>query len=198
LNEQRGIPRQSLIEQYLSGDPRAGASLHEYVLQLIEKALLSLEAKGSRFRNREDVKQEILTAILVNDNAAVLSNFKGDSRLSTYLWSVIRFKLIDALRKEMGIAERYEPLSENIVDDPTPSSELPGLLDRFLNQCSEKDAFILRLRWLEELDYDTICREVSARNFQVDKTYIGNLLFRKRKELLSFLKNKGYPIDIQK
>lgn len=185
-----------LVQQYLTGDMRTQETLHAFVEDLIESALRSLEAKGSNFRDRQNTKQEIIVSIMVKDNAALLRNFKGESRLSTYLWSVIRFKLIDALRKEMRAADRHAPLPENIIAPSGGASELPELIDRYLEQCSEKDAFILRLRWLAQEDYTTICQEASVKGYEVDKTYIGNLLFRTRKEILSFLKNQGYEIDI--
>ncbi len=185
-----------LVQDFLNGDAQAQWQLHQEVDNLVEKALQGLEAKGSRFRDRANIRQEIIVTIMVNDEATVLRKFKGDSKLSTYLWSVIRFKLIDKLRQEMTIANRKEELSEDIPQNVRENpNELFGLVDQFLDRLSEKDAFILRAKWFDHLDYDSICREAAKHNLKVDKTYIGNLLFKMRKKISGFLKNHGYEFD---
>jgi len=196
----KGNERQSLVEfitHYLQGNKEAEQKLFRYVSDLIEKGMIAIENKGSYFRQREDVKQEILAAILVENDKRILRKFKGNSRLSTYLWSVIKFKLIDALRREMNIHECRIELTEDIIDNSGSENELNGLIDRFIDQCNEKDAFILRRRWKEGLDYETICKESDGIYNRIDKIYIGNLLFKMRRNLIRFLKNEGYPIDIQ-
>jgi len=188
----------ALVKRFLRGEKRAHSTLHTLVDTLLEKALAKLAAKGSTFQDRENTKQEILVGILTANDSAILRNFKGQSQLSTYLWSIIRFKLIDKLRQEKLTAERTRPLVENLSYEAQVNQfELVELVERFIGKSSEKEAFILEKRWLEELDYHSICKLGERNGFSISLSKIGNILFKKRRELMEYLKKQGYIIDKQ-
>ncbi len=188
-----------LVEQFLTGNKRAETSLHTFVERLTERAIRTLENKGTSFRDRENIKQDIIVAIMVNNDSAILRRYKGESALSTYLWSVIRYKLIDALRREMLMGQRTEPIHQRDIpgDNDESSRELYNLIDRFLQDADEKDAFVMKMRWLEERSYAEICQKALQYNITVSISYIGNLLFKKRTQLLQYLKKHGFDFDKQ-
>lgn len=188
-----------MIRRFIEGDTGAQDSLHSTVNNLLDKAFEALSSKGSHFRDPDNVRQEIIVSVLLDNEHAVLRNFDGKSRLSTYLWSVIRFKLIDALRKEMLEANRTGDMPNDPAQDSRSySTELFELINAYLNKMPERDAFILQKRWLQELSYDEICREAAQQNLHgIDRTYIGNLLFKARQKLIRHLKNHGYDFDKQ-
>lgn len=188
----------TLIESFLSGNREAQKSLHDLVERLTDRALQTLELKGSCFHDRQNTKQEIIVSVLIENDSAVLRTFNGQSRLSTYLWSVIRFKLIDKLRKDMLSTRRLQPINNNLSHEVEyTAKELYDLIDQFLDGSSEKEAFVLRMRWLEGRSYAAICRMANEQGINITPTYIGNLLFKKRIHLLRFLKKHGYDFDKQ-
>lgn len=188
----------SLVDRFLAGDRETQRRLHDQVEHLLEKAISVLEHRGVYFRDREEVKQGILVNILVDNDARVLRNFRGQSRLATYLWSTIRFRLIDRLRQETLAASRTAPLDRDIPQaEPESGGELADLVERFLSHVSEQEAFVLRLRWLDGLNYKAICHTAEEQGTPVTPAFIGNLLFRMRKNLLEYLKRHGYSIDKQ-
>lgn len=184
-----------LVKRFIEDDQSAQDSLQTIVNDLMDRAFNALASKGSHFRDPKNVRQEIIVSVLLDDEHAVLKNFNGQSRLATYLWSVIRFRLIDALRKEMLDSRRKGKIPENISYKPDQSSEIFDLIGSFLNRLPEKDAFILEKRWLQQLSYEEICVEAAEQNFEIDKTYIGNFLFKARQKLIPYLKNHGYDFD---
>lgn len=187
-----------LTNQFIKGNQSVQNSLHAIVNDLLDKAFQALAAKGSRFRDPDNVRQEIIINVLLDNEYAVLRNFNGASRLTTYLWSVIRFKLIDALRQEIIAAGREDKMPEEIPQNPVnQSSELSDLVHNYLNKMTEKEVFILERRWLQQLSYDEICGEAAEKSIEIDKTYIGNLLFKARQEIIKYLKNHGYDFDKQ-
>lgn len=188
----------ALVKCFLKGEKTAHATLHTLIDALLEKALTTLASKGTFFNDRENTKQDILVEILTANDSSILRNFRGQSRLSTYLWSIIRFKLIDKLRQERVAAERTLPLSENLSYEAQYTQfELVDLVKGFIGQASNKEAFILEKRWLEELDYHSICKLGERNGFSISLSEIGNILFKKRKELMEYLKRQGYVIDKQ-
>lgn len=188
-----------LVKRFLKGEKTAQSTLHTLVDTLLEKALAKLATKGCVFQDPENTKQEILVGILTANNAAVFRNFKGQSLLSTYLWSIIRFKLIDKLRQEKLAAERTRPLPAILSYEARDDKfEIVELVHRFIERSTEKEAFILEKRWLEELDYQSINKLGKRNGLQISLSDIGNTLYKKRRELIRYLKKHDYVIDKRK
>jgi RNA polymerase sigma-70 factor (ECF subfamily) len=81
-------------------------------------------ARWSAFRasDMEDAVQEALLADLENP-----LRYKGESRYSTYLMGILRFKLVDAHRDRSKIVNMEEA---GLVEDALPAPALPGDLSQ--------------------------------------------------------------------
>ena len=144
----------------------------------------------------EDVVSETLLAILEKPD-----NFEGRSSLRTYATGILKFKVIDVLRKR-GREVHIEPLDEQSLDDaldalfakdghwqePPPAWQQP---ERALEQVQFFDTlqicvdrlpaklgrvFMMR-EWLEQ-DMDEICTELA-----ITSNHCGVMLYRARMQL---------------
>lgn len=144
----------------------------------------------------EDVVSETLLAILEKPDA-----FEGRSSLRTYATGILKFKIVDLLRKR-GREVHIEPLDEQSVDEaldalftvnghwaepPAPWAHPEQALQQaqfleVLQACVEKlppkigRAFMMR-EWLEQ-EVDDICGELG-----INANHCGVLLYRARMAL---------------
>ena len=144
----------------------------------------------------EDVVSETLLAILEKPD-----NFEGRSKLSTYATGILKFKIIDLLRKR-GREVHVEPLDEQSVDDaldalfsadghwqePPPAWQQPesaleqrqffealqGCVDRLPAKLGR--IFMMR-EWLER-ETEDICQELG-----ITTSNCGVMLYRARMQL---------------
>ncbi|RXZ45276.1 sigma-70 family RNA polymerase sigma factor [Crenobacter cavernae] len=159
---------------------------------LLRYALAQLRDRGAA----EEVVQETLLAALES-----LASFKGASSLRTWLTSILRFKLLDALRAKKR-DEKFEPLPDELDDsdfdglfapsghwrEPVKAWGQPeqALISRefwaIFERCSEamprRTAMVFVMREMMGLEIADICKrlEVSATNCSV-------LLYRARMSL---------------
>jgi RNA polymerase sigma factor (sigma-70 family) len=111
------------------------------------------------FYNREDIIEEVIYQIMVADDRKVLRNYRGQSRLKTYLWPVIRNKIVDMIRKERTHHNHHlyqEDLEENIIDPPPPSPNLAVEIEECIAQEPPLEQFIKTSKWIEGLSYQEI------------------------------------------
>jgi RNA polymerase sigma-70 factor, ECF subfamily len=123
--------------------------------QLLSFALRRL---GNRER-AEDAVQEALLAALEG-----LERFGGGSSLGTWLFAILKHKIVDAMR----LACREEPLDRGTdpPHDAGPESELAlrGLLeavDAALKRLPARAAQVFVLREVMGMNSDEVCRELS-------------------------------------
>jgi RNA polymerase sigma-70 factor, ECF subfamily len=153
----------------------------------------------------EDVVSETLLAILEKP-----ASFEGRSSLRTYATGILKFKIIDALRRR-GREVHVEPLDEQSVDDaldalftknghwqdPPPAWQQP---DRALEQdqffetlqiCVDRlppkigRVFMMR-EWLEQ-EVDDICGELG-----ITSNHCGVMLYRARMQLRECLERNWF------
>ncbi|HWM41926.1 MAG TPA: sigma-70 family RNA polymerase sigma factor [Burkholderiales bacterium] len=113
---------------------------------------------GNR-EHAEDAVQETLLAALEG-----LERFGGDSSLGTWLFAILKHKIVDALR----LGSREEPLDGDgdLMHDASPESELArrGVLeavDAALTRLPARAARVFVLRGVLGMDTDEVCRELS-------------------------------------
>ena len=130
-------------------------SLGTFRPQLLSFALRRL---GSR-EQAEDAVQETLLAALEG-----LERFGGASSLGTWLFAILKHKIVDAMR----LSSREEPLDlgTDLPHDATPESELArrGLLeavDGALKRLPTRAARVFVLRGVMGMETDEVCRELS-------------------------------------
>ena len=165
------------------------AALHQPLLRF---AKLQLRHDSAA----EDVVSETMLAILEKP-----ANFEGRSSLRTYATGILKFKIIDVIRKR-GREVHVEPLDEQSMDDamdalfakdghwaePPPAWQEP---DRALQQrqffevlqtCVDRlppkigRVFMMR-EWLDK-DVDDICQELG-----ITSNHCGVMLYRARMQL---------------
>jgi RNA polymerase sigma-70 factor (ECF subfamily) len=144
----------------------------------------------------EDVVSETLLAILEKPD-----NFEGRSKLSTYATGILKFKIIDVLRKR-GREVHVEPLDEQSVDDaldalfaadghwqePPPAWQQPEraleqsqfftVMQACVDRLPAKLGRIFMMReWLER-ETEDICQELG-----ISTSNCGVMLYRARMQL---------------
>jgi len=156
----------------------------------------------------EDVVSETLLAILEKPG-----NFEGRSSLRTYATGILKFKIIDVLRKR-GREVHVEPLDEQSVDealdalfhadghyvDKPPAWQQPEMaleqrqffevLERCVERLPPRLARVFMMReWLER-EVDEICAELS-----ITANNCGVMLFRARMALRECLGQNWFGQD---
>jgi len=153
----------------------------------------------------EDVVSETLLAILEKPD-----NFEGRSSLRTYATGILKFKIIDVLRKR-GREVHIEPLPEQSMDDaldalfaadghwqepPAPWQQPEQALEQVqffdvLQVCVDRlppklgRVFMMR-EWLEE-EVDDICQELG-----ITSNNCGVILYRARMQLRECLDRQWF------
>ena len=153
----------------------------------------------------EDVVSETLLAILEKPD-----NFEGRSSLRTYATGILKFKIIDLLRKR-GREVHIELLPEQSIDDALDAlfqadghwqeepqawrqperaleqSQFFDVVQACVNRLPAKMGRVFMMReWLEK-DVDDICRELG-----ITATNCGVMLFRARMQLRECLDHNWF------
>jgi len=128
----------------------------------------------------EDVAQDVFIKIFRS-----LSGFRGDSKFSTWVYTIARNEAINAARKKIPTEES---LDDVVVE--TPAAARPDEqyrrkvqqehLERCLSEIDENYRVVLELRYMGEMSYDEI-GETTGLPIGTVKTYIhrGKVALRK-------------------
>ncbi len=126
----------------------------------------------------EDIAAAIMLQIVDND-FAVLRQFRGKSSLSSYLTVIARRTCVHELARRAGIKE--VPTSadpENVHPKSTPAVETREAMSNSLKRLPERDRQVVRMYYLEGLTYEEISQELD-----VPVNSIGSILTRARRKL---------------
>ena len=147
---------------------------------------------------REDLLQEVFLTVIRSSG-----EFRGESRLSTYLFRVTQLTILEAHRsantqKRGGhirmVAE--SEWSENPAHEPKSAPlqyeeiETRLAFERLIQQVPEAYREALRLRIVEELDYQEI-----ATRLGVPANTVATRIFKGKAVLVGLLRNAGYRIS---
>jgi RNA polymerase sigma-70 factor (ECF subfamily) len=142
-----------LIAGALSGSERAFRRLveryHPTVFAVVRSVI------GDR-DDVEDVVQEVFIKVYRG-----LSNYRGDSKFSTWIYRVARNESINAVRKR---AITGQPIEDAVLEAPAASrpdeqfrrKSEQSRLERYLGQLDERYRTVLELRYLGERSYAEI------------------------------------------
>jgi RNA polymerase sigma-70 factor (ECF subfamily) len=110
-------------------------------------------------QHAEDAVQETLLAALEN-----LERFGGGSSLGTWLFAILKHKIVDAMRR----ASREEPLKleADLLHDASPERDLARrrlleAVDAALKRLPARAARVFVLRELMGMNTQEVCRELS-------------------------------------
>jgi RNA polymerase sigma-70 factor, ECF subfamily len=163
----------------------AQAGAQEAFIQLYERYFPTVYA-WARFKvpeaDVEDVTQEIFIAVLKS-----LGNFKSQSKLSTWIWTITNRKIADYYRarklKEPVELDRYDELDAHNLSDHADSSESEqdnlAIVRQALCKLPDNYQDIILLRFIYEMPFSEIARK-NGQSLEATKS-----LFRRAMAALS-------------
>tara|TARA_B100000809_G_scaffold234129_1_gene251365 strand:- start:8779 stop:9366 length:588 start_codon:yes stop_codon:yes gene_type:complete len=177
-----------LIKKALEGDSKAFGQL----VQKYQAFVFTIVIRIVKVREEaEEVAQD--TFIKAYES---LSSFRGDSKFSSWLYSIAYRKALDALRKNKKINNLE--LIEEITEDDTSTienaltyieeKERKEVIQKCIKELPEQEAAIITFFYFEELSIKEISKitELSEDNVKVK-------LFRSRKKMFTLLKQFILP-----
>jgi len=185
------------VAAYLGGDATVEKSLYKMLRKLIDGLITQLSRRGSVFQDRENVISQIICEIMVKDDKKVLRGYKGKSKLSTYLFPVVRNKIVDAVRKERRYHDRVVSgdIPEDIPDfENRPESDIEMIVEEHIRNESAENQFIKYSKWMRELSYLEIVRKLKKKfgeRKSINIKQIGYILTLNRKRLQKKLVKQG-------
>jgi len=171
--------------------------MFEEVQRIIRNLLNVIQKKGFTFADPENIMSELTFQIMVKDDKKVLRNYSGRSRLTTYLWSVVRNRIINAMNREKPF------VSVEGIENQYPQSSMPqeslleALVEEHLAAEAPLERFIKYAKWLKDYNYQEIINQ--AKLFfsipsQLNIQRIAYVLGKNRKDLQKKLKKHGYNV----
>jgi RNA polymerase sigma-70 factor (ECF subfamily) len=146
----------------------------------------------------EDLAAEVLLQLVQNDYA-VLRQFKGHASLATYLTVITRRICVHELARRTAAREVQPPAGQNEAAEPadeedTPARGLESLeeVEKLLGKLPSKEREVVRLYYLEGRTYEEISTELN-----VPVNTIGPVLSRARKKLRNDGKATAPKQDVQ-
>lgn len=176
-----------LIRRCIDGEPGGWR-------QFVDRFAPTVKALGRRYlrlhgylpddAELEDIVQEVFLAVVRRD-FRLLRNYDPTYTLKTYLGVITRTEVHRQLRRRRPVVGADETLAQAAADPPedAAAAEEKEVVLRALEELPQRDAEILKLRFLRELDYRAIA---SALN--IPESSVGQTLFRAKQKLLERLK----------
>jgi RNA polymerase sigma-70 factor (ECF subfamily) len=136
-----------------------------------------------RPEDTEDISAQVLLTVVDNDYA-VLRQFRGKSSLAAYLSVIARRSCVQELARRATVKEVQNRQADNVVEEPAETTRpKPGLealeeVGKLLKKLPMRERNVVRLFYLEGRSYEEISSEL---NIPVNS--IGAILSRARKKL---------------
>ncbi len=182
----------TIINQINAGDTQAFAVLVDCYKDLV----FTLAIRMLKHREEaEEVSQDTFIKVY-----KALPKFKGDSKLSTWIYKVAYNSCLDRIKKNKkhyndvaidSFTEHQIKTADNALDALEEKEQQKTIQD-CLQQLASKDSFLLSLFYFEELSLEEISHIV---NMEANTVKVN--IHRARKRLASLLKEKLEPETIQ-
>ena len=177
-----------LVEQIQRGDSKAFATLVKQYKDLVYTLAIRM------LKNREEA-EEVAQDTFIKLYKSV-NKFKGDSKLSTWIYRVAYNTCLDRLKKHKRTLDTVEinDFTEYNVDaienglDALETKERKDAIVNCINQLAPKDNVVLTLYYFEELSIDEIAKVIGETTNNVKVK-----LYRSRKRLSKLLKDQVAP-----
>jgi RNA polymerase sigma factor (sigma-70 family) len=177
-----------LIQQLRAGDELAFKSLVENYQDLVYNTALGVVQNSE---DAEDVAQEVFIQVFRS-----IDQFKGDARLSTWIYRITTTKALDHIRsrkrkKRFAFITSLFGANDELVHEPVDfqhpgvaldRKEQAALLFKMIDQLPENQKVAFTLHKTEELSYQEI-----AEVMQLSVSAVESLLFRARQNLRKLL-----------
>ncbi|MDP2688377.1 MAG: sigma-70 family RNA polymerase sigma factor [Aequorivita sp.] len=182
----------TIINKINDGDTQAFAVLVDRYKDLVFTLAIRM------LKNREEA-EEVAQDTFIKVFTA-LPKFKGDSKLSTWIYKVAYNTCLDRIRKnkrgidEVGIDSFTEHQIKTVDNalDALEEKEQQQTIQHCLQQLASKDSFLLTLFYFEELSLEEISQIV---NMEPNTVKVN--IHRARKRLATVLKQHLDPETIQ-
>lgn len=177
-----------LIQQLRAGDEQAFKSLVTNYQDLVYNTALGIVQNSE---DAEDVAQEVFIQVFRS-----IDQFKGDARLSTWIYRITTTKALDHIRsrkrkKRFAFITSLFGANDELVHDPVDfqhpgvaldRKEQAALLFQMINQLPDNQKAAFTLHKTEELSYQEI-----ADVMELSVSAVESLLFRARQNLRKLL-----------
>lgn len=178
-----------LVERCIRREPGAWVEFVDRfkgTVKALARRYLKLHGQLPDDGELEDIVQEVFVAVIRRE-FRLLRNYDPTYTFKTYLGVITRTEVHRALRKKRPLLSGPEDLDrvapdEAVTDGVAAAEEVETLL-RALDALPARDAEILRLRFLREMDYRAI-----ASRLQIPEASVGQTLYRAKQRLLERLR----------
>ena len=177
-------PDAALVRQHLNGDPKA----FEALFRKYQTPIFNLVTRMVRGEDAYDLTQDVFIKAL-----KALKGFRGDSKFSTWLFTIARHTCLNHIRHKNVIDE--DSLEQSTEENPNSElmdretniaklsevRELQKVVDDILAQMPSEPRMMLILRDFEQLSYDEISQvtQISIVNVK-SKIHRARQAFKKR------------------
>ena len=181
-----------LLRRAREGDSSAGTEL--FVSYLKESRAIQglLRRAFARPEDREEMLHEIFLQLIGGQNT-----FRGEARLSTYIYQVARITIFQRFRKQNTLkrGKIYRNISEpmELADGPHANpeyiyslKEARQILSDLINRLPDAYREALRLRVMEDLSYEEIAKRMS-----LPLNTVSTKIHKGKKLLAVILKDRG-------
>lgn len=183
---------QILINQIIEGDTNAFSVLVERYKDLVYTLALRM------LKNKEEAEEVAQDTFIKTYKA--LAKFKGDSKLSTWIYKVAYNTCLDRIKKnrkhlndvEINEFTAHEVKTIDNALDHMEQSEQKAAIQRCINILPSEDSFLLTLYYFDDLSLDEISEIVG-----ITSNSIKVKLFRCRKKLAHILRLQLEPEIIE-
>ena len=177
-----------LVEQIKKGDTKAFATLVKKYKDLVYTLAIRM------LKNREEAEEVSQDAFIKIYKS--INKFKGDSKLSTWIYRVAYNACLDRLKKHKRTIDTVEinNFTEYNVDaienglDALETQERKEAITNCMSQLAPKDNVVLTLYYFEELSIEEIAKVIGETTNNVKVK-----LHRSRKRLAKLLSNQVAP-----
>ncbi|WP_299278560.1 sigma-70 family RNA polymerase sigma factor [uncultured Psychroserpens sp.] len=183
---------QILINQIIDGDTNAFSTLVDMYKDLVFTLALRM------LKNREEA-EEVAQDTFIKTYKSI-DKFKGDSKLSTWIYRVAYNTCLDRIKKnkkhlnnvEINEFTAHEVKTIDNALDKIEAREREEAIQRCINTLPSEDSFLLTLYYFDDLSLDEISKIVG-----ITANSIKVKLFRCRKKLATILKSQLEPEIIE-
>jgi RNA polymerase sigma-70 factor (ECF subfamily) len=156
-------------------------------VQALARRSLKLHGHAPDEPELEDIVQEVFVAVIRRD-FRLLKNYDPTYTVKTYLGVITRTEVHRFLRRRRPLATPAEEIEASSAVAPSSAetaadAEEKEVLLRALDELPQRDAEILKLRFLREMDYRAI-----AGTMNIPEASVGQTLFRAKQRLVEKLK----------
>jgi RNA polymerase sigma-70 factor (ECF subfamily) len=179
-----------LVQRCIAGEPGAWRLFVDRfapTVKALGRRYLTLHGHLPDHGELDDVVQDVFLALTRKDYR-LLVNYDPTYTFKTYLGVITRTQVHRFLRKKRPALGEIRDLEAAMESEPDAASQAEAreeteVLQRALETLPERDAEILRLRFLRELDYKAISDRLG-----LPEASVGQTLYRAKKRLLDKLK----------